>query len=228
MKRFFPRRARGTAFTLVELLVVMGIIAILAGVIVASVGSVLRYAKRTKANSTAAMLQTAVQSYYTEYSVYPTQSGYPGTGDAYYDGGTTSATGMKYLMIALCGNVNPLSPGTTVTGNAVTNTRGIPYLQPNRSDLDTTYGIFVNPFGKASAMPYYAMAIDTDYSGVVGDNGDAANKLPNLAVYSTNYTGTSLSGGTPGGVAVWCACDQPLTGGTAAKPSPGSFWAHTY
>jgi hypothetical protein len=169
-----------------------------------------------------------VQSYYTEYSVYPTQSGYPGTGDAYYDGSTASAGGMQKLMVALCGNVNPLSPGTQVTGNAVTNTRGISYLAPNRSDLDPTYGIFMNPFGTSQAIPYYAMAIDTDYSGVVGDNGDAASKLPDFTKYATNYTGAVLAGGTPGGVAVWCACDQPLTGGTSAKASPASFWAHTY
>jgi len=51
--------------------------------------------------------------------------------------------------------------------------------------------------------------------------------LPDFSKYSTNYLGATLAGGTPGGIAVWCPCDQPLVG-TVAKPSPASFWAHTY
>jgi prepilin-type N-terminal cleavage/methylation domain-containing protein len=228
MKLLSGNYQRGRAFTLVELLVVMGIIAILAGVVVVSVGAAIRYAKRTKTNAVAAQLQTAVQNYYVEYGVYPTQPGYPSAaGDAYYDGNAPG--GWVDLMEALSGNISLINPGAAVTP-AVPNTRSIQFLTPARSDLDTTYGIPVNPFGKSgtSGSSYLYMAIDTDYSGLVGDTGNAAGKLPDFNHYNTNYTGATLANGTPGGVAVWCPCDQPLAGGTAAAPSPASFWAHTY
>jgi prepilin-type N-terminal cleavage/methylation domain-containing protein len=225
MKSSITKRRRGMAFTLVELLVVMGIIAILAAIVIAGISSALRFAKRTKAGATATQIQTAMQNYYAEYGVYPTQASYPAAGDAYYTGTVASAPAWKNLIIALCGNVNPLT-GATVAGGAVTNSRAIPYLTPVRGDLDAIYGIPANPFGSSATTPYYYMAVDTDYSGVVGDNGDAAGILPDFSKYSTNYMGATLAGGTPGGVAVWSTCDN-LTG-TVAKPAPAAWWAHTY
>jgi prepilin-type N-terminal cleavage/methylation domain-containing protein len=228
MKSSITKRRRGMAFTLVELLVVMGIIAILAAIVIAGISSALRFAKRTKAGATATQIQTAMQNYYAEYGVYPTQTGYPAAatgGDALYTGTASSATGWQNLMVALCGNVNPLT-GVATVGN-VTNTRGIAYLTPVRGDLDTTYGIPANPFGSSATSPYFYMAVDTDYSGVVGDSGAAQTQgLPDFSKYSTNYMGATLASGTPGGVAVWCTCDQSV--GTVAKPSPAAWWAHTY
>jgi hypothetical protein len=130
------------------------------------------------------------------------------------------------LIWALCGNINPLT-GATVTTGTVPNTRNIQYLAPTRSDLDTTYGIPANPFGSSGTCPYYYMAVDNDYSGVVGDSGTAAGQLPNFTANSTNYMGATLPNGTPGGVAVWSSCDQPLKG-TSAIPSHPYAWAHTY
>jgi prepilin-type N-terminal cleavage/methylation domain-containing protein len=216
-------RKRGHAFTLVELLVVIGIIAILAGVIVASVSAAIKYAKRTKSAAIAVQLQTAVQNYYVEYGVYPTQSGFPSTtGDAYYTGTTTSLTGWENLIYALCGNINPAT-GTTVTP-AVSNTRSVPFLAPSRSDCDAN-GVPVNPFGLSgtTGSTYFYMALDTDYSGIIGDSGDAQGKIPNFTA-STNVMANPAQPVT-GGVAVWCPNDQSTAAGT---PSNVSFWAHTY
>jgi prepilin-type N-terminal cleavage/methylation domain-containing protein len=231
MKRPLLHRQRGIAFTLVELLVVIGIIAILAAIVIGGVSSAIRFAKRTKANTEATSIQTAVQAYYAEYGVYPTASTM-GAGDAYYNGGTASGAGgdmadWKSMMIALCGGYNPLTPSTIVTGNPIPNTRQISYLSPTRSDLDTS-GVIVNPFGSSATSQYFFMAVDTDYSGVVGDSGTAQGQLPDFTQFPTNYTGVKLPNGTPGGVAVWCPCDQPQGGGTATKPAPANFWAHTY
>jgi prepilin-type N-terminal cleavage/methylation domain-containing protein len=219
MKLSFFRRRRGVAFTLVELLVVIGIIAILAGVIIGGVSSAIRFAKRTKANTEASQIQTAVQGYYTEYGVYPVPTG-AATGDAYYNG--TDVGDWENLTWALCGNINP-STGTTVT-STVPNVRNISFLSPTHSDLDTMGdGIVVNPFGSSADAnaTYYFIAIDTDYSGVVGDSGAAKGNMPDFT--QTNSL-TMLANGTPGGVAVWSPCDQALSG---AKYHP-SFWAHTY
>ena len=232
LKILSSSRRRYTAFTLVELLVVMGIIAILAGAALVGVSSALRFAKRTKANTTASQIATAVQNYYTEYGVYPTADAAGGTPtDDFYSG--TSATTWTPLMYALCGNINPYT-GAAATGS-VPNTRNIAYLSPTHSDIDST-GSLLNPFDSvsngtatgpsANNAPYFYMVVDTDYSGVVGDS--SSTKLPDFTKYSTNYTGATLASGTPGGVAVWSPCDQPLAGGTASKASPASYWAHTY
>lgn len=212
------------AFTLVELLVVIGIIAILAGVTVVSVGAALRFAKKTKSQAMATSIQTAVQSYYTEYGVYPTQANFPSTGDAYYDGTTASKTGWQQLIWALCGNVNPAN-GTAQTTVAVPNARAIPFLSPTRSDLEAATGIPLNPFGVSgtAGSTYFYMAIDTDYTTITGDNGDANGKIPNFTD-STNALANAKQP-VPGGVAVWCPNDQPTAG---SKPSPSSAWSHTY
>jgi prepilin-type N-terminal cleavage/methylation domain-containing protein len=219
MKRPSLHRQRGIAFTLVELLVVIGIIAILASIITVSAGNAIRAAKRAKAANAGLNIQTAVQSYFTEYNVYPVPAGT--TVDAYYAG--TDNGDWQNLMYALCGNINPLN-GQAVT-STVANTRDIAYLAPTRSDLDTQYGIIANPFGTSATTPYFYIAMDSDYSGAVGDS--SATKLPDFTANTTNYMGATLPNGTLGGVAVWCPCDQPLMG-TTSKPSPPNFWTHTY
>jgi prepilin-type N-terminal cleavage/methylation domain-containing protein len=224
MKLSVNRRNRGIAFTLVELLVVIAIIAILAGVIVAGTGSVLRMAKRTKANSTAVQIQTAVQSYYTEYSVYPTADAGAAATDDFYTGQAAGMAAWQNMMYALCGNIDPMH-GTTKEGTITSNTRSIAYLSPTRGDMDAN-GVLQNPFGSGETSSYFYMVLDTDYSGVVGDS--STTKLPDFTASPTNYMGAVLASGTPGGVAIWCPCDQPVAGGTAAHPSPSSFWAHTY
>jgi prepilin-type N-terminal cleavage/methylation domain-containing protein len=228
MKPSISKRRHSGGFTLVELLVVMGIIAILAAVVIAGVSSAIKFAKRTRANATCVQIQTGMQNYYTEYGVYAASAADTATAtDLLYSGATgTDTARWQNLMWALCGNINPLT-GAAVTTGTVPNTRNIQYLAPTRSDLDTVYGIPANPFGSSATTPYYYMAVDNDYSGVVGDSGAALAKLPNFTASSTNYTGTTLPSGTPGGIAVWCSCDQPLIG-TAASPSHPYAWAHTY
>jgi prepilin-type N-terminal cleavage/methylation domain-containing protein len=224
MKRHLFRRQRGVAFTLVELLVVMGIIAILAGVLIAGVSSAIRYAKRTRANALAVNIQTAVQSYYTEYGIYPV-AGTVTTDDDY--NGVTDGAKWQNLTYCLCGNTDPYTGSTNApTGSAPPNTRNIPFLTPTRSDLNATFHTPGNPFTSSVSgtfAPYFFMVVDTDYSGVVGDTG--ATKLPDFT--GTNYTGATIVG-MPGGVAVWSSCDQPSAGGSVSKPSNPAWWAHTY
>ena len=217
----FPSSSRGhnRAFTLVELLVVMGIIAILAGAALAGVSSALKFAKRTKANTTASQIATAVQNYYTEYGVYPTADAAGSATDDYYAGDDSGSSQWAPLIIALCGNQNPYSPtGTPVTGNAVPNSRNIAYLSPTHSDVDAQ-GRMLNPFGTSAAGKYFYMVVDTDYDGVAGDT--SSTKPYDFSGQYVNAGGKAV----PGGVAVWCSCDQTIP---PTATSLSKDWAHTY
>jgi prepilin-type N-terminal cleavage/methylation domain-containing protein len=220
-----PFLHRKKAFTLVEILVVIAIIAILAGVILSAIGSALRYAKRTKANAMCVQLQTAVQGFYIEYGVYPVQTADATGVDTYYSG-NSDTTRWLGLMEALCGNINPLTGAAIAPASETvsSNTRGIKYISPTRGDMDAN-GVLANPFGTGGTSTNFFMAIDTDYDNVVGDSGTASGKLPNFTG-NTNINSVAAVTGVPVGVAVWCSCDQQLFG--SGKASNPNFWAHTY
>lgn len=59
------------AFTLVELLTVIAIIAVLMGLLFPTVGAVRDSARRTQAQNDATQIATAIRAYYTEYGRYP-------------------------------------------------------------------------------------------------------------------------------------------------------------
>jgi prepilin-type N-terminal cleavage/methylation domain-containing protein len=211
MKRHFSKPCC-SSFTLVELLVVIGIIGILAAVLITSFGPALNSVKRAKAGVLANQLQTACVNYYSEYSLYPVPS--TTTTDAYYDGSTAGSdtTGWANLCYTLCGNINPYS-AAAVTDTGL-NTRNIPYLTPNRSDVSSTgtTGILKNPLppNGSAAEIYFYIVIDSDYSGIAGDSGTGKGLIPDFA----NGTMTSL-GKLPGGLAqqvlVWANCNQSKT-----------------
>ena len=65
---------KSAAFTLVELLVVISIIAILAGLLLPAVNGALESAKKTQGKSTAVQIAAAVSTYEMEYGKLPTNS----------------------------------------------------------------------------------------------------------------------------------------------------------
>lgn len=72
-----PRRRLG-AFTLVELLTVMAIIAILMGILFPTIGAAIQTAKKAQAKNDEIQLVSAIKAFYTEYGKYPltaTQTG---------------------------------------------------------------------------------------------------------------------------------------------------------
>lgn len=70
-----PIDSRSGAFTLIELLIVITIIGILAGLMFPAANGALRKAAKTHAENTAHNLKTAVSAYYTEYRKYPAEGG---------------------------------------------------------------------------------------------------------------------------------------------------------
>src|SRR6266478_3407182 len=66
------RSFRAGGFTLIELLIVIGIIAILIGLLFPAFKGVQDQARRTQAKNDLTQIVTAVNAFYTEYGRYPT------------------------------------------------------------------------------------------------------------------------------------------------------------
>lgn len=246
MKRSLSRHrcSKLSGFTLVELLVVIGIIAILAGVLLSASGMAFRAAQRAKAAVMASQIQTACMGYYTEYSVYPVPTGT--TVDTLI--GDTSATdGASWALLidALCGNISP-STGAPVAPTTIGNSRYQAFLNLKSTDVftaasktTTTPNAVVDapmnplPSSKNPATSiYFNIAFDSDYSGVMGNGmgtpasaitgASATTGLPNFAKSTTgamDWTGTSTAG-----IAVWANCN----GNTTAASQNPNFYVHTF
>jgi prepilin-type N-terminal cleavage/methylation domain-containing protein len=65
------KKNRPTSFTLVELLAVITIIGILAGLTLGAAGAVRRHGSSSRAKSEIAALQAATERYYADYNKYP-------------------------------------------------------------------------------------------------------------------------------------------------------------
>jgi type II secretion system protein G len=68
------KTSRHSAFTLIELMVVIAIIAILAGLILSAAGYVQKKGARSRAEAEIAALGTALENYKADYGDYPTNS----------------------------------------------------------------------------------------------------------------------------------------------------------
>jgi len=90
------------AFTLIELIVVVGIIIVLAGLVLSTVGYARKKAARARAETEIAAMSAALESYKADNAVYPAYSGAAGAHALYQGlsgdgndaiGGTTASTG---------------------------------------------------------------------------------------------------------------------------------------
>lgn len=231
MKQPLSRRrlSRLSSFTLVELIVVIGIILILASVILYAGGVALKAAKRTQAANMATQIQTACLAYYTEYSVYPIPSGATAGSDVLISSSSTDQTYWKNLTWALCGNIDPAFPTASVTPT-VANTRAIVFITLRLTDVEHSTppvsgdsGIPLNPIYPTGAGTYFNIALDGSYDGLLGNTtfvngaGTAVSGNP-----ITNYASASMPAATiTQGVAVWANCNT-LSG------TNNNFYVRTY
>ena len=148
------------AFTLLELMVVIAIIVVLAGLLFPAVQSVLERAKKVQAKNDLIQIVTAVNAFYVEYGRYPLPAGVTTDMAATYGpAGSTAENGdlMKELEAV----------------SSALNTRKIVFIslpsakdQTNpRSGINTTTSGYYDPWGSE-----YAIALDADYDNQVASN----------------------------------------------------------
>jgi prepilin-type N-terminal cleavage/methylation domain-containing protein len=141
-----------SAFTLVELLVVISIIAILAGLALPAVNGALDSARKAQAKNAAVQIANAVTAYETEYGRLPTNSGT-----------TVDTTFIKIL-----------------TGeDAANNPRGIVFMEVQawkKGKGGTNAVGYCDPWNAATA---YAIALDNNYDNKVNvsTNGDPSGSV---------------------------------------------------
>ena len=170
LERLMTKEDRKAAFTLAELLLVIVIIVILAGLIFPVFQGVLERAKKLQAKNDLTQIVTAVNAFYTEYGRYPTSATTDATA-TYGPGGSTTENG---------GLFNELR----ATGLFTLNTRQIVFISPpdakdqnnSRSGIKTSTGGYYDPW-----TTEYAVAMDADYNNQIANPYTSnARATPNL------------------------------------------------
>ena len=179
-----PNRYR--AFTLIEILVVVLIVAVLMGLAFPAFQGVQNSAKKTQVKNDLVQLVNAVNAYYTEYGKFPLPAGAQGTSEDFtysYDGNTSSSPNSDLIKI--------LQNEPTA---AADNPRGIVFFSGPIAKKTGGYGIqmgagsgglmFLDPWGKA-----YSVCIDADYNGKLRERGTGTLLPLGVATWSLGKQG---------------------------------------
>jgi prepilin-type N-terminal cleavage/methylation domain-containing protein len=161
------RMTKEDAFTLIELLIVIAIIAVLLGLAFPMFQGVLDRAKKAQAKNDVTQIVTAVNAFYTEYGRYPIDSSITTDAGATYGGSTSS----KVLFDELRAKTTSL------------NTRQIVFISPPEDTTQTrpkgkigNDGQFHDPWTTA-----YGITIDANYDNQVpnpyGSGGAGADLI---------------------------------------------------
>ena len=146
--RKFPK-AKSSSFTLVELLVVISIIGLLAGLGLPAINGAIQAGKRAEVASMAESIKTAVNAFYAEYSQYPSN--------------TSGKTDKTFLDLMSTTNTNG--------GNS----RGIAFLEVPPKFTNGNGIVTPGGFCQNKAQSNFFLAIDTNGSGVLTTNVGGSN-----------------------------------------------------
>ncbi len=190
--KHMSQRKRQDAFTLVELLVVIVIIAILASLAVPVTNKVMQMANTTRTKAIMKDLQVAVGHYRTEYNRFPVDlSGNSGADDI-DPIQTNGTTDIVNVLMAMTDNSD------TSGGNL--NPRGIKFIDLPIAKNGASFGI-VDPSGGSGnggnvrlldiwGFPYYIM-MDTNLDNRI-ENPDASNVDQRVSSRAPQFVPTSV------------------------------------
>jgi prepilin-type N-terminal cleavage/methylation domain-containing protein len=173
------------SFTLVEILVVISIIGLLAGLSIPGVGGALASARKAKVAAMAQQIRTALSQFQSEYGYFPTNGLVNGTGP------TTAELSMVLI-------------GATNSAATNANPRRIPFLEvPN--DFTFGGGGAVSNRGIVTPARFYktgqsnfTVAVDHDYNGEISvTNGTVRTNLrASVAVWFVDPSDSRKTVGT--------------------------------
>ncbi len=151
-----PSLPSSPGFTLVELLVVIGIIALLAAILLPAMNAAFNKAEKSQAQVEVRSILAAIQAYNNEYGKVPVRAAMQGNNDD--SAGDLYAADISKSVIKALNGIHDSS------ANGVPNPRKIAFLDSQGSSTD---GTFNDPWGDAAVPRQYLMKMDTDYSNSI-------------------------------------------------------------
>ncbi len=162
---------------MLELLVVISIIALLAGILLPVTSSVMTNARKVQAKNTEVQVVTAIKSFQTDYGVFPMPADAPTNTDVCF--GTNAPT-----LTELCDILRADGQRSEASASTRINTRGVVYIELPDAKNQTAGqsksgigpdGMLYDPWGTI-----YLVCVDGNYDGMLNNP------------YSQNAGGTTL------------------------------------